>query len=235
MTNHAQQGSEFTRRSVLRSGLLTGIGAAGLVGASAPLARAARASTIVPESTAKPDATAPQQFNWVYCKVCAGMFYCGSNHEGRGRCPANSDNATHADTSSYESYDYGFYYNGAGSGFQANWFWCSNCAGMFYGKNGNRYAGVCPRAEGTTTHDGSTSYNYLIYNGGPQGGYQSNWLWCSNCDGLFFGGSGDNFNYFQGICPINGGDVNGSYVYHNGGTILSDIYYVQWNGTQIAL
>lgn len=234
MTGYAQQNSGFTRRTLLRSGLLAG-GTAAVVGASVPLAGRARAAASVPTLTDNPDATAPQQWSWVYCNQCMGMFYCGTNTQIRGWCPDNYDGEPHANTSTYSSYNYGFYHNGVGSAYQGNWFWCRLCSGLFWGKDGNVSYGVCPYTGGNGPHDGSSSFKtYLVNNTQSFPGFQPNWLWCKNCSGLFYGGSGTNYSDFAGMCPIDGG---GSYStrwpYHLGDT--SDYYYIQWQAPEITL
>jgi hypothetical protein len=227
MSHDAQQNPGFTRRTMLRNGLLVGVGTAAVVGASVPIARSARAAVTAPASIA-PGGSAQEQFNWVFCSVCNGIFYCGGNHKSRGWCPGGFDGQPHADTpSSYNSYDYGFFYDGdVGGGWQGDWFWCHICSGMFWGKDGNTSYGVCPSGGGQDTHDGSQSYNsYLVYSGGPAAGFQPGWFHCSQCSGLFYGGT---YN-FGGTCPIDDGDGPD----HDGTGSYS--YYMPWNGTEITL
>jgi hypothetical protein len=218
VSDHAQQIPAFTRRTVLRGSLLAGIGAAAVVGASAQLARTAQAATL------------SQQPNWVWCNVCMGLFYCGSNQAGRGWCPYNADGAPHADETGYASNRYVLYYDGSITGYQGNWFWCSNCASLFHGAGSNpKSYGVCPVGDGNNPHDGSTSFNsYLVANEEING--QPGWLWCRKCSGLFYAGTDV---YYAGMCPINGGDVNGSFVAHDGST--SDPYWVDWTAPNIWL
>jgi hypothetical protein len=222
--------SEFTRRTVLRSGLLAGAGAATVIGSSMALAGSAQAATAPVPSAASSAATAPEQFHWTWCNQCQGMFYSGGNNHGW--CSDDFDGEPHANTSSYTSYNYGFYYDAeANDVWQDNWFWCSNCSGMFWSKDGETSYGACPATAGTTQHDGSNSYkSYAAYYGDLPSGFQDGWLWCSQCSGMFYGGNGSSYSYFSGICPINGGgSPSGGYTYHNGDSSYS--YCIPWSGS----
>jgi hypothetical protein len=105
------------RRSVLRGGLLVGVGltAAGL--ASAALTGTAKA-------------VSPQP-NWAYCKLCHGMWYTGNGTNGA--CPGQvSALLGHVKSPSY-NYELFNSSSGGGSspGYQPNWYWCSQCQGLF--------------------------------------------------------------------------------------------------------
>jgi hypothetical protein len=247
MTDDARQDSEFTRRSLLRNSFLLGAGAAVAAGASASLSSPARAAApfpIPPASTANPATPAPQQWDWVWCKLCAGIFNCvtaGSSNPvvlyERGWCPEQINGYWHANTAApYNSDNYGLYYTGAGASWQPGWFWCHNCKGLFYGSGkGYKSWGKCPYGEswaGDVPHQGDNSYDsYLLYYGGPVTGYQSNWLWCKQCDGLFYGGSGSSFSTSAGVCPVNGGLINAGVAYtkHDGSGSYN--YSIPWNGS----
>src|SRR5580698_196868 len=74
------------RRTLLRTGLLAGFGAAAVGGASTLLAG--------PASAAQPAGVAPpggstQQFDWGWCNACAGLFFA-HNDPHAGTCPAPS-------------------------------------------------------------------------------------------------------------------------------------------------
>lgn len=79
---------------------------------------------------------------------------------------------------------------------QANWRWCSKCAGMFFA-DGQPKAGVCP-ADGS--HDAAASGSYTLAHNTRVPSGQSDWRWCAKCQGLFHAGSqGD-----TGVCPAGG-------------------------------
>jgi hypothetical protein len=88
----------FTRRALLRNGLLVGLGTATVVTASVPLAASALADDI-PASTDSPATAAPEQFNWAWCDLCAGMFYTGNSNYGH--CPQQGDLFPHASVYDY--------------------------------------------------------------------------------------------------------------------------------------
>lgn len=203
----------FTRRALMRNGLLVGLGTATVVAGSVSLAGNAMAAD-VPTSADTPDTPAPEQFKWGWCNQCSGMFYTAYN---LGECPYDGDLSNHASTTDYTSSNYGFYYNAvATSEWQGNWYWCSNCQGMFWG---GRSAGACPSHFGNGPHDGTGKYPYVAYLGTNSAEGQGGWLWCKNCSGMFWGGSGKT----GGICP-----KNGSVYAHDGSS--SSNYYIGHSG-----
>lgn len=206
----------FTRRVLLRNGLLVGLGTATVVTASVPLAASALADD-VPASTDSPATAAPEQFKWGWCDLCAGMFYTGNSNYGH--CPQQGDLYQHASVYDYNSDNYGFYYDAVtGGGWEGSWYWCRNCQGMFWG---GRSAGACPYYSGNGKHNGTGSYPYVAYLGTNSAEGQGGWLWCKNCSGMFYGSGGK----YNGVCPINGGESSrgGSYSQHDG-TVSSNYY-----------
>jgi hypothetical protein len=186
MTDEALQGPG--RRTVLRKGLLAGLGTA-MVGIAAPvLAGTGTARAYVSGQGV--------QYSWAWCYKCEGLFY--SPFGSRSWCPAGG---RHGVTRSYNYYLN--YANNPYEGSQNGWAWCDKCMGLFYGPN--QGSSWCPAGG---RHDGSRSYNYLVgietpFNP-PVDGVQSYWRWCDKCMGLFYGP-----NQGSSWCPA-GGRHNGS-------------------------
>jgi len=149
------------RRTVLRNGLLAGLGVAAVSISSTAIEGTAQAFSY--------------QTGWKWCSKCRGLFY--GPQQSASHCPAGG---THDSTGSWP---YTMFYDDPSSGGilqQQNWSWCGKCTGLFYGPK-QSYS-ICPAGG---PHDGSGSYNYSVaYNTG-QG--QPNWNWCLQCQGLFYG------------------------------------------------
>ena len=64
----------LTRRTILRSGLMVGLGAATIVAASRTLPASAQTDASVPQSADNPAANAPEQWGWNFCHQCLGMW-----------------------------------------------------------------------------------------------------------------------------------------------------------------
>ena len=161
---------ELTRRGAIRLA-----GAAGL---------AAAAGVVLSAGPALAD-----QNGWRWCRQCQGLWFPGNLTYGV--CPANG-RAGHsfAGSGNYTLPLTADVFNGD----QDGWFWCSRCAGLFYGLSST--AGICPNPPpGGVGHYplGSTVYS-LHQNGG---GGQVNWRWCRQCQGLWFAG-----NSTVGVCPF---------------------------------
>jgi hypothetical protein len=178
---------EFSRRAMLRNGLLVGLGTATIVSAS--LAGGARAYASLATASA-PAANAPEQWNWAYCHNCRGMWYPGN---GGDKCPYTADMGGHV---SSPSDNYGFYYNATGTDWQEDWLWCHYCSGMFWASN-DMSAGVCPGLGSMGSHDGSGSFHYVAYRGSESGTGQPGWSWCSQCSGMWW----SNGAQTGGSCP----------------------------------
>jgi hypothetical protein len=205
-----QPGRGLARRALLRNGLLAGAAAAvasvalpgitGVAQAAMVDAEAINPFGLVSEFTA--------QTQWWWCKNCSGLFYSASR-AAAGSCPFNGYHDPSA-SSMYETpvlttQDVGAEQYQA----QQGWLWCNWCAGLFWGKGqasshcpGNLIS-FAPNITGPhNASDGSSTY-MLPYNG-SEGGWsngtpplQAGWLWCKNCQGLFWARSGTS----AGLCP----------------------------------
>jgi hypothetical protein len=195
------------RRSVLRGGLLIGVGVATAGVASAAL-------------TGTAEAVSPQP-NWAYCKGCHAMWYTGYY----GACPFYDDGH-----SSSNSYNYDLYNNLSTSyGYQGNWRWCGQCSGLYTTLHTPSYCPGSPYSDGGPHVEGGGSFDYYLPLPAP-GVYLSNpqayWLWCKNCQSLYFQGSKGTSN---GVCPDpHVENPDGSYGPHDGSS--SEIYCINWNG-----
>lgn len=105
------------------------------------------------------------QHGWRFCRKCRGMFFGANVHpDGSpdlGRCSAGDSH----DPSASGEYAIGSNRPDIEGTDQTNWFFCSKCAGMFFGGNarpdGSDDLGHCP-AGGTHDHSMSGNYN-LVY------------------------------------------------------------------------
>jgi hypothetical protein len=202
------------RRALLRNGLLTGAGAAVASVALPGLTGVAHASivSVYAEWWNGYEVYLNAQTQWWWCRDCYALFYSGSG-AAAGVCPVNypyghnPSGSSMYDTPCNNQKITGI---GMGSGEQGLWYWCNWCQGLFYGlgqTNSHCPGNVLTSYPFTTgphdASDGSYNYNLLYSNdGGPWTGdppLQSGWLWCENCQGLFWGGSG----VTAGLCPIN--------------------------------
>jgi hypothetical protein len=205
----------FSRRSVLRGGLLAGAGVAAAGAMSAVLTGAAKAAT--------PD---PQP-GWGYCEYCAAMWWTAG--ESGSACPGTNAHGLHHVRSG--SYNY-TQYNGATSGSnpQVNWRWCGFCQGMFWGGfTGLCYGNVQPGYHGPHKA-GATNYN-LSFNEAPGLGSttdpQAYWRWCGLCSLLYWQGPSGST---AGACAANIGN-NGPFGFpfgpHEAGSgTVYDMYLV---------
>lgn len=185
-----QERGELGRRTLLRTGLLTGAGAVVVGIAGSALARSAGAARF-PGSLAAPrraTLTSSQQgvFSqdlWAWCKRCRGLFYWPN--QSASWCPA-PEGGRHDGSGSY---NYALVVNPGATGttsyVQAQWAWCNQCQGLFYGPH--QSASWCP-ARPDTHHDGSGSYDYIVVLAPvpDPGDGQLDWAWCSKCQGLFY-------------------------------------------------
>lgn len=121
------------------------------------------------------------QNDWRWCSKCQGLFY--GPYIGTSRCPAGDAHAAPAQSGSAS---YALPYGASGAGGQADWSWCNRCDGLFYGPGAG--TSVCAAGGAHAAPGQSGSANYTIaygWDGGP--GRQSDWRWCSRCQGLFYG------------------------------------------------
>jgi hypothetical protein len=72
----------------------------------------------------------------------------------------------------------------ASSTTQNNWYWCSLCASLFHSNNAQP-DGSCVTSP-FNLHTVGTQ-EYLVDFDEIQGGFQSQWAWCNNCQVLFYG------------------------------------------------
>jgi hypothetical protein len=207
----------FSRRSVLRGGLLAGAGVATVGAMSAVLTGTAKAAT--------PD---PQP-GWGYCRYCATMWWTAG--ESGSHCPGSDtpDGLHHVSSGSYDYRQY----NGASSGSspQVNWRWCSACQGMFWG-TGVCYGNTRPGDYYGPHTAGTTNYN-LYFNGGGLNSTtdpQAYWRWCGLCSLLYWQGSSGST---AGACAANSTSTSGPgyppFGPHNAGS--STVYDMYWIGT----
>ncbi len=120
------------------------------------------------------------QHGWRWCNKCQGLYY-GPNTDSR--CPAGGAHEVPANS---RSWDYGVSQAPLDdANHQSFWHWCNKCQGMFYGEGTGSH---CPRGgpHASPTVSGSSSYT-LAHGIGEQANWQSNWLWCNKCQGLFYG------------------------------------------------
>ena len=113
---------QTSRRMLLRNAVLVGAGAAVVGVTSTSLAGSAQAAPARLSRTqplATPDSAAAIQWSWAWCSRVQGLYYA---HSTGGNCPA--DHKAHGGE---KSYNYGLYYNGSGTGYQAGWDYCRNC------------------------------------------------------------------------------------------------------------
>lgn len=214
MTPQLQRG--MSRRMALRNGLIIGAGTA-IVGAGTSFfAGRAQADTTSPSEPVSPSGSAPTQPGWAWCNQCSGIFY--TENANWGYCTANiKGRGPHAFRNNYLSFNYEFYYNGAGADWQPNWWWCIQCQGLFNNDGAanqlsGSYNGICPF--GTTvgssaansywnSHDPLPSLPYLVRYGPTLANQQPNWYYCALCYGLFYT---TNANRAGGVCPASGGN-----------------------------
>ena len=135
------------------------------------------------------------QSDWRWCDKCQGLFFGGGL--GDSDCPAGG---THADPAQSGSGDYSLPHNAPASpSRQSEWRWCDRCQGLFYGPA--VADSLCPTGGTHAPPAQSGSGNYGLPHDVPASpGMQSDWRWCSRCQGLFFAGGAA-----AGSCPAGGG------------------------------
>ena len=156
------------RRTLLRAGLVTGLGsvALGAAALSAPVPLEATKTTLLIQQP------------WRWCKKCQGLSWW----EGlpASKCPAGG---LHVQSSSLPYYMYYSWDEGPSYWWQDQWRWCRRCQELSY--NGG-VLGWCPAGG---RHDHAGSYNYFMSHDNP---YlyvprQNGWRFCEKCMGLFYG------------------------------------------------
>ena len=195
----------INRRSLLRSGLLVGAGAATLGFGSVAGARSASASP--PTTVIINGITYKVQEGWRFCTQCRSMFWTSSGNPS-GVCPAEVG-AHHIPGSSI----YGLPHDGAkqGSagnpgtlGVQIGWRWCGLCDALFWGSA--VASTTCPakvdsmNTSGNQQHNISSATVYdMLFGGWASNGVtlQQGWNYCTSCKGLFWGQGKD-----AGLCEV---------------------------------
>jgi hypothetical protein len=195
----------FSRRSLLKRGLIVGLGAAGLTAASSALTAEVAHATESTDSAKSGDGTLvafTSQLDWYYCGNCRNLYY-GPHNAVNGFCTATGsphvrystppltnygvpDQAPSPNRSSY----------GSGTFVQNPWRYCSRCTCLFYGPG--QSTSWCPRlvAASGVNHDASGSGAYYLMNstgssawtGGSQN-VQPGWRYCANCKSMYWGGA----------------------------------------------
>jgi endonuclease/exonuclease/phosphatase family metal-dependent hydrolase len=106
---------------------------------------------------------------------------------------------------------------------QFGWRYCSNCEGLFYGAWINSEyakASKCPATGGNHRYENLVdSYNYILGHELPPyvQPVQSQWRYCSNCQGLFYGPDID-----KSACP-----AGGKHVYTDESSYNYGLFYTQ--------
>jgi hypothetical protein len=159
----------MNRRTLLRRGLLTGLGIATVVATSSALTGTARAGE------------GGMETGWRLCDFCEGSFYGPT--DSNGVCPSPlADGGQHWCSASSDQYWVYWGEEGALVGGQGSWRWCTNCQGLFYGPNVTHSR--CPHGG---NHVIGSSYDYYLINGvASYSGYQDGWCWCGKCQGLYY-------------------------------------------------
>jgi hypothetical protein len=111
---------------------------------------------------------------------------------------------------------------------QYDWGYCEYCATMWWtlGQSSSACADTSNARTQPYEHAVSSgSYNYGLYNGKSglvnSSNPQPNWHWCSNCQGLFWGGD-------TGVCASGGAD----HIPHVAGGTNYDLYWGSGQGGQ---
>jgi hypothetical protein len=206
--------SGLSRRSLIRGGLLIGLGATVAVAALPELSKPALAEGDNIGVYILGDIYACQP-DWWYCVNCYGVYHSDTDSAG-GVCPDGY--GPHKNDLNYTDYCIPFggpsQTNVYGMGVQAGWYWCSKCQVLFWGNA--QAESVCP--DGGNHIVTSGAYQYDLPFAAPNGdGYpefiwdpdnaisedlngQQDWLYCVKCRGLFYGhGSAS-----DGVCPAGG-------------------------------
>jgi hypothetical protein len=180
----------LSRRGLLRSGLIVGLGAAGLTAASAGVAHADDEQIGSAVTSNGTTVGFTNQLDWYYCKLCRNLYYGPHN----GLCVDGY--STHQP---YSETNYGVpasaplnTVSGAGSLVQSPWAYCSQCACLFWGPEESTSYCATDGIGGPRTHNDSSSGAYYMMNGTWSGGsenVQPGWRYCGNCKVLYWGGA----------------------------------------------
>ena len=170
--NQPQTTSELGRRSLLRKGMLTGLGVAALSIATPVTAMAApRASTsTIKTAGATPLATSLNiQTDWWFCTACKGLFWVEQG-SSTGYCRGNDYSSHIAGSTLY----WVPYSNPRQTGLQVGWRWCVLCSLLFWGPD--EASSFCPAGFGAVIphQAGGTVYDMMV-TGYWTGDLQSAW------------------------------------------------------------
>ena len=198
----------------MRNSLLVGIGAAVAVAALPELAGTALASNpdvvyLIELDDGSNGGEYLCQSDWWYCVKCSVIYHSDNDAPG-GVCP---EGGTHQNDTSYTLYciphDGGSMSQTEApvNGVQAGWRWCSRCQGLFWGSAAS--VSVCPAGghhvvtSGTYVYDlpyGKPYISEMINGVQDDITGQTDWLYCGQCRGLFYGHN----NTISGVCPAGG-------------------------------
>jgi hypothetical protein len=204
----AQKTRGLGRRTLLRSGLLVGLGAAVVTVAAPNLAGVARAADSIPVEA--PNGNIMEftcQPGWSWCKYCQGLFYGTAPIPG---CASNYDDFLHVPGSNWNyQVPFGAPPSGGSGYLQAGWQYCDNCNGLFDEPDNNTNSCCIGNGGGPHQNNFTGTYPYYLpYQAGWRGGpMQSEWAWCDNCNLLFFGP-----NWSSSVCPKGPYFNNGKHV-----------------------
>jgi hypothetical protein len=200
---------------LLQGGLLAGAGVATAGAMSAVFTGTAKASTPNP------------QLGWGWCEYCATMWWTAGQASSACSSPSHDQHAVGSGSYDYEQFnDGGSRYNNTTNP-QANWFWCGNCQGMFWGPSTNN---VCQSSNDGTLppHAKGSETNYYLYydaDTGSTSNPQPYWHWCGLCGLLYWQGpSGTQAGYCPGYLLRN----YPNYGRHEAGSSTS--YCIDWSG-----
>jgi hypothetical protein len=205
----SQGAGSFSRRGLLRGGLLVGLGAVGLTMAPSGIAYATTGAAAILNGSLTVNFIF--QVDWRYCGACRNLYYAGHS----GIC-VGTDYGLHDAGSStgYGVPDQTPSPNIGGPFIQSPWRICANCACLFW-PEANDY---CAAGGGNKlAHNSSGSGPYFMMNNAgaisdgwtgfnPTPAVQPGWRYCGNCKVLYWGSA-----WSASICQyaiINGSNVN---------------------------
>jgi hypothetical protein len=180
----------FSRRTLLRGGLVAGLGAAAATVAVPALTGVAKAgvSTFATPPGGGSSVTFNTQLNWWWCSQCSSLFASDSSGSSTGWCLGATDYSDgHSSSGSWEyEVPYG---NPSIADVQPKWNWCRACGTLFFAADikNSQCAARYTEANGVLNHFAGT-YNYnLLYGGWAAGGpdLQAGWTWCDYCQQLW--------------------------------------------------
>jgi hypothetical protein len=187
------------RRTLLKSGLLAGVGLA--VAGTVSLANEGKALATDWNNTAIFNGKTynlTSEGAWAQCQLCAVLFVPSTVYYGTEECDGGicaSDNGKHVGNETGGNNASGVYYvpltkDGAPS-MQSSWLHCTQCKTLFNG------TGFCPAFSVSPEYSiyhtgGTTSRNYdMMYASGDGWSpgnmpIQARWRWCSLCHNIYY-------------------------------------------------